>query len=1087
MNSITTKEEIPMARKEKESGNMSLGSKSRQADKNSARILAARMLSETPLTGCRRKQEDGSWRMDLLLAGPGLVHDALFSMLLSCAEMLDTRLVIRMVLPSAEEALRRYVQDWPLFPKAVSLFLQDSPAKDNRGNPLSLDCNVTDEPFAEVRFYTSNPGEGIESLIRQMEASEDISWICLASDDGEQNRMEAYSLAASGVCPAGCRIDFYDGSPCTRQDKSFWNGTYAQAKLLHKYYTRTWNERATNAEILKDFQSSSYNIQSSLCSVLSIPYKLVSVGISSTGEKAAAEFYQRILSPGVPQQGLNHLIHLEHRRWILFLMTEGYDLPAREQIRQYAFHGENDQRDKKNKLHPFLCDSSPDQGIRLGQLDRQSWERSQTFSDFESQGIPLDRLDSMSLWLHQECSARTRSLSLQTGSLKDAFTALKRELHQEGYGASAFEMTETLQSVAQRMLDNEYHINQLWHMACRRLDDAVSTHKKADPLHLEGTSSAFGNLKNLMSVVEERNLYHDYKASDLTLIEVIPLLLTASDPIRKIHKPVGSEGWQNIISSLLIEPQELILYSDFPEKLGEDIPTLKKFMQDRGLDVKISIKETSALRDMKVPWNAVKSVIDVTGISAMQAFEISQSPNLSFIPVIAFRGGMLHSLRGNSGAEYYSTVSRHLSVTETFRLNHACPYSDESQNYILGLGNSYSRIWYVYSRHTSYEWHVLCQFLAHIEGEHYWKLEDISSPRKEENRNFGNIPGRQLTDAKIDTVLRELHTRRLIGQYSVPSDGQIGPVTIRSKYPGIFEAVEKMLSLCKKEAWYHTFLLLDTVRDPMTGKPSGKKELYIYDDTLLVNCSFSEESLRKTLSGASSDPFSSRAADNCGIIKNLLQDLLAQTSTTKSDGAPMVIQPVSGTEIITPKASSPGEQAACFTYVSRSVKECLMKEGNVLEAYTYYSIQRNVLVDDLKLNVAFVWDAESGSEALLPEAVTNEIDLVFTRNLQTYFVSCKQSKPETRFLEEIKIMAENFGIDPKAILICSNWDTSRKSVERDPGTQRRNRLVSERAKKTGVYYIDRGMIGDTYNEFKENRLGKYIQNIIDGKADWDKI
>ncbi|MCD8022963.1 MAG: hypothetical protein LUF30_08350 [Lachnospiraceae bacterium] len=659
-----------MVRNEKESGNMSSRSKTKLGDKNSARILAARMLSETPLTGCRRKQEDGSWRMDLLLAGSGLMHEALFSMLLSCAEMLDTRLVIRMVTPSAEDSLRRYIQNWPLFPKAVNIFLQDSPAMDNSGNTFSLDCNVTDEPFAEVHFYASIPGEGLESLIPQMEASEEISWICLASDDGEKNRIEADSLAASGICLAGCRIDFYDGSPCTQQDKRFWNGTYAQAKLLHKYYTRTWNERATNAEILKNFQSSSYNIQSSLCSVLSIPYKLVSVGITSTGEEAAAEFYQRILSSGIPQQDLNHLIHLERRRWILFLMTEGYDLPTREQIRQYAFRGENDQRDKKNKLHPFLCDSSPDQGIRLGQLDRMSWERYQTFSDLESQGIPLDRLDSMSLWFHQECSARARSLSLQTGRLKDAFTALKRELHQEDYVASAFEMAETLQSVAQRMLDNEYHVNQLWHMACRRLDDAISTHQKADPLHLDGASSAFRNLKGLMRVVEERNLYHDYKASDLTLIEVIPLLLTAPNPIRKIHKPVGSEEWQNIISSLLIEPQELVLYSDYPEKLGEDIPSLDKFMRDRGLDVKISIKETSALRDMKVPWNAVKSVIDVTGISAMQSFEISQSPNLSSIPVIAFRDGTLHSLRGNSGAEYYSTVSRHLSVTETFRLKY---------------------------------------------------------------------------------------------------------------------------------------------------------------------------------------------------------------------------------------------------------------------------------------------------------------------------------------------------------------------------------------------------------------------------------
>ena len=88
-----------------------------------------------------------------------------------------------------------------------------------------------------------------------------------------------------------------------------------------------------------------------------------------------------------------------------------------------------------------------------------------------------------------------------------------------------------------------------------------------------------------------------------------------------------------------------------------------------------------------------------------------------------------------------------------------------------------------------------------------------------------------------------------------------------------------------------------------------------------------------------------------------------------------------------------------------------MKEGNILEAYVYHSIWKNAFVDDVKINVAFIWDSESSKDALQRGAITNEIDLVCTRNMQTYFISCKQAMPKTEHLQEIKYFAYYFGID----------------------------------------------------------------------------
>ena len=170
-----------------------------------------------------------------------------------------------------------------------------------------------------------------------------------------------------------------------------------------------------------------------------------------------------------------------------------------------------------------------------------------------------------------------------------------------------------------------------------------------------------------------------------------------------------------------------------------------------------------------------------------------------------------------------------------------------------------------------------------------------------------------------------------------------------------------------------------------------------------------------------------------------------------------------------------------FVYHNRATKECLLKEGNILEAYVYHSIWKDTLVDDVKLNVEFAWDAETSEDYLKKGAVKNEIDLVCTRNMQTFFISCKQSMPRREFLQEIKYFADYFGIDGKAILITSNEGTGKKQKKDNA------KLIEERSRKMGVYYIDRQMIGDEIQDMKQGYLSKYLQNIFDRKLNWKDI
>ena len=186
-------------------------------------------------------------------------------------------------------------------------------------------------------------------------------------------------------------------------------------------------------------------------------------------------------------------------------------------------------------------------------------------------------------------------------------------------------------------------------------------------------------------------------------------------------------------------------------------------------------------------------------------------------------------------------------------------------------------------------------------------------------------------------------------------------------------------------------------------------------------------------------------------------------------------------------ADTSGKARISFMYQNRSVKECLMKEGNILETFVYHTIWRNILPDDVKLNVSFTWDSRGEEDSLKAGAICNEIDLVCTYHMQTFFISCKQAMPKTEFLHEIRSLSGEFGIDGKAILITSNCNTIRK-----PGASEKSReaadLMTTRSRKMKVFYIDGEMLGGSaIADQAQERLAKYLRNIFEGKRDWKEM
>ena len=152
-------------------------------------------------------------------------------------------------------------------------------------------------------------------------------------------------------------------------------------------------------------QDDPYRIASSLAFVLSLRYKLHSVGIDGTNEEMAEQFSQLIRMRGMDENGkpneaeetLRILAALEHRRWVLEKVTDGWDAPLKEDgsLDLERIVALNDTKDKHHKLHPCIVRSTSDMPLsseKYTKNNHKEWRKTPS---------GLDELDAMSVSLYK--------------------------------------------------------------------------------------------------------------------------------------------------------------------------------------------------------------------------------------------------------------------------------------------------------------------------------------------------------------------------------------------------------------------------------------------------------------------------------------------------------------------------------------------------------------------------------------------------------------------------------------------------------------------------------------------------------------
>ena len=1103
----------------------------RRTNREVERILeTAYVLDRYPLWQYRRP-EGGRYMLDTGLVGDGDTAVRFFKYLLT-TQITDTATVIRWAVPDPARKMTELLHIMPQLAAAAEWILNGEEVKEWEGKPVGTDPEVAAEPLAYIFLEEWDPEGDPEDLFMRWSREEDYtllpSWIVFADDGGEESRNRELAVgllraiagnnaltpdrgsgrfypvfigyADAKEAPGAKSAGFTEGTKeritasiraalqgvsedaheaeealdhlmkwvvfasvgshlgSGEAGRSFGKEIRERAEKIHRFFIKDRNERASAQDIRKSFQRDfRYNMESSVSAALSVDAKLVSAGIDPKAPNAAFQFYSRVLS-GTPQaeEMLKKLLYLEHRRWSAYMITAGYRVPTAEEFAEYAFNGDNDHRDRRRKLHPLICSSDPEAGIVLRTLPHKYWSRRRQKTEF-------DALDRQSLRIHRLCDRKAKQMDADTPTEELLADISKFELRGE-WARSA----EWLRAVIGRMLSGEANINVVFADEMRAFRERVEgLDKRMLSCRLELTED-LDKIEAEMRPVIFRNQYVDYKMSDEAVLRSVPMLIMP--PVRRIYKPAAPKLWQNVMSSILIEPEELVLITETAargaagdgagenaerraERIAEELEHFLR--EERHLAVKVSV--IYGTDDVRTETRSKRAILDITGMDEAAAFGFARRSCFQTMPVTRFADGRLQDFGYGAEIPLYMQ-KRTLTVEETLRLFGSNPFHEDQGSTMSDLRPYYQQLWNAYRSVKPFYWRIFIQEMEKAERELYIRVSGEVAGRKDMAVSVGpdpessedaaedlltvktgSVPGRMLTETGIRRVLREWKQNGLIEPGGTePAETKLGAIRFETAFPETRAALQEMLRRAEAEPYCHSFEAIQSAREPISGKPAGKLQHYVYDETCLVQFSFRDEAVRD---------FGGRSVLKSEAVRCVLEALEAVGNVVRTSPLPGETEPA-------PMISEDYKTGECFVRFETddiSVRKCLLKEGNVLETYVYHTLFQHVPVDDVRSNVTFTWNAKSEEESVFDGAVNNEVDIVCTKNMKTYFISCKQSMPKNEYLEEIRFFADYFGIDGTAVIICSNSAFNEAS-------RKKPTALRERSEGMNVRFIDRTMI-----------------------------
>lgn len=817
-------------------------------------------------------------------------------------------------------------------------------------------------------------------------------------------------------------------------------------------YAMGENERCKKKKYSEFVNVNEYAYLSSLSFPVHIPYKLrVCEEHNESNNISAIE----TLKESIEQRNSLYyqLLDIEHRRWMAYMVTEGWRMPTDEELSQYAYNnygfGGNDQREKVKKLHPCMCKGSSKGCILL--KHNGLWEST------SRKGISTlqEMKEFLDLYYPEEEFSDLEAISLVLHSLAN------KKAYQVNEGIDTmFDFADCLSNKENLTIYN--HLRQSAHKLIRREENAISlfenTLKQAQAAALEdGCYDKIEYIKRSMQIVIERNRKKNFFMIDSVMIDMIPFCLWYGVDNRTVVTFSSILPTDDVIVPTMLCAEKAIFIAPFiTEKYKQSIIEYfeKRNHNTESIFIICDTENQEAVFDiMDNVCNEYDGVVlnCVNHSESTVVMTIGAVAEIKKLPVFIYSNacGLINITNGKKADSLLNkksfTVDEYVNLMggEYSNLYDSTPYYRElDQLESMFVKYSYEQDYSKGGKKKIYStWSALSNFFRTAS-----KNKTYNIAAKYGKQCYKGIFEKDVFDnCRIESFLTNLQTYRIISGYKKKS------INKEHKDRLIIEFTyydSRLNNLISQYDCQHTFDLVDRRKTlqkrlgfSLSQEAIEVQDLHVEKAQL---CNSDEQTRIKEL--------------KVGFIKELKEKGMIHSVSFSND-----------------------KDYVTLTFDNFSILSLFKNQGKLFELILYYKLKNCGYFSDVQTGVKISWSSKNLTlEDLVADIIersgtygynnylesfkkarndffytqynigtANEIDIVLTNGMIPTFISCKTSKSVGNGeLYEIASIAEHFHAKP---VLAVTKDLERES----------SNLLLLRAKQMGVSLIGFETIFDT--------------------------
>lgn len=782
-------------------------------------------------------------------------------------------------------------------------------------------------------------------------------------------------------------------------------------------------------ELKKDFYKA-YNFYSNISLVLSIKYKLNSIGISIDDKKAGNKLTDLLKDDDFI---LDSLAFYEHRRWNINRISDGYD------VLDDLDNCPLSNKTVNPKRHACLVKSVESNGRAL-----KNWG-----DGVEPDVSTLDDLDKVSYYVHKSYSKRSAKERMAENR-KKVFRSFDELENMPSVSSNTLLLNaiKKYRYCVQDIFDGQTSKTNLYthfyQMLIKNIIEQCAYNKQGvNKQRLRDIKNYDGNHKDILDEVPDLNSdceynismkaakkalhnimdvhnslrftiksgqYHDFKVTDYDLIEKIPFILNYSKDI-VLGLPLGIEEYsksnqilfENAASTLYLSPKKVVYFYDYKQSLDmKIISSIKNAIacfkaHNRRAKIDICLLNNGGKTDplkrklQKIDRIDNVCVINYASVSSLytQLNNYINKRNITFLEMTDSRtSSLMRGLGIYDKCPYYRFVNKKqemvvyngadvvsnvpfktfLRVSDLFEFKNST-----SQKETPNLQREYE-VMYEQFKYSSSKWKAMCRVLAEHD-------EIVISTRVDPQGNN--------TVQEYDLIFNEDYYSLMM--YLVEQ--------ISERYSRNFEYDEPEILGNNYKVHIKT---IQAIFDKLNEISNDSRCLDVSIDNISVEYNASR-----------------------GIVIRFGFLYVNNLFVGNSNYMRFTLNKFNDNHIISLDPSSNGQYVS-FKYFNNDVRDAMTIEGKLLEIYIYYKALEQGF-DDVATSAEVFWQKDVNG-------IKNEFDIVLTNGFKSVIIEAKAKNLNQDYLFKLSSLADRFGINCTPVIISSD-DTQVSTNHASRGNQ----------------------------------------------------